>query len=236
MRAAAVALAALLAALSAAGRAQEEPEGCAIAGRFVLPHVRLRTIDGERPRRPRFVDLDAEAVLAPAIDGRHELSGTLPDGRAFTARLRALPRLEVRDTVRVPGVVLGAGVRVTDVHAGSPPGFDLELAPGVHLRDVAVPCASLAPAADRPRDPTVAFPAELGPARRPARARLILTDARGATLLRVRLEPGVVLHELERRGSRVRVAWVGGRARLEGWLEEPDLVPSEALDSLGRPR
>jgi hypothetical protein len=228
--------------VSALGLGPRPPSGaqdagdCAIAGRFVIPHVRLRTVDGERPRRPRFVDLDADAVLAPSIDGRHELSGTLADGHAFTARLRRLPALELARAVRLAGLVLDAGLRITDVHRDTPLGFDLELGPDVHLRDVPVPCADVAPAGERPREPTLTLAPPVGPARQPARTRLVLTDDRGATLARVSVAPAVVFTELDRRGDRVRVAWASDRARLDGWLEARDLVMVAPADRPRSPR
>lgn len=230
-------LAALLCALACAplahdGRAQTDV--CAVTGRFVIPHVRLRTVDGVRPRRPRFVDLDVDATLLPAIDGRHELSGSLPDGHAFTARLRALPALEVAGTVSLPGVTLGAGVPITDVRTGSPPGFDVVLGPGVTARDLPIPCASIAPVGTRPRPPTLASAAELGPARLSARPRLLLSADDGTTLARIFLDPATVLHERELRGDRVRVAWSGAHARVEGWVDQRDLLADRTLRG-GRP-
>jgi hypothetical protein len=224
---------ALLAAVGS-GRAQDAAP-CAITGRFVLGHVRLRTVDGVRPRRTRFEDLDVEARLVPSLDGRHELSGALPDGRSFTARLRALPSLEVREPVTVSGAWLGPGVRVLDVHPGPVPTFDLALGDGVQLREVPVPCRAIGPLGSSIEPPRPA-PEHVGPLRRPARRRLLLFDAGGAARLRMRVEAGVTVRELEQRSGRVRVVWTGARARVEGWIDAPDLVPAPALDSLARPR
>jgi hypothetical protein len=52
----------------------------------------------------------------------------------------------------------------------------------------------------------------------------------------MRVEAGVTVRELEQRSGRVRVVWTGARARVEGWIDAPDLVPAPALDSLARPR
>jgi hypothetical protein len=231
---------ALLAAIGS-GRAQELAP-CAIAGRFVLSHVRLRTVDGVRPRRPRFEDLDVEARLVPSLDGRHELSGALPDGRSFTAWLRALPPLEIRESVTVSGASLGVGVRVLDMHPGPVPTFDLALGDGVQLREVPVACRAIGPLRGEtapPRGETAPprpWPEEVGPLRRPARSRLLLFDADGTARLRMRVEAGVTLRELAQRAGRVRVVWTGTRARVEGWIDAPDLAPAPPLDSLARPR
>ena len=224
---------ALLAAIGS-GRAQELAP-CAITGRFVLSHVRLRTVDGVRPRRPRFEDLDVEARLVPSLDGRHELSGALPDGRSFTARLRARPPREIRESITVSGASLGVGVRVLDMHPGPVPTFDLALGEGVQLREVPVSCRAIGPLRGETAPPRP-WPEEVGPLRRPARSRLLLFDADGTARLRMRVEAGVTLRELAQRAGRVRVVWTGARARVEGWIDAPDLAPAPPLDSLARPR
>jgi hypothetical protein len=52
----------------------------------------------------------------------------------------------------------------------------------------------------------------------------------------MRVEAGVTLRELAQRAGRVRVVWTGTRARVEGWIDAPDLAPAPPLDSLARPR
>ena len=206
---------------------------CRIFGAITLSRVRITEVEG---RAPRFVSLEASpGSVVPLRRGLVEVSSTLPDGRVFLGTSRVSPAFEIRAHVSLPGVELGAGVSVLDlepVEGTAAADVDLVLAPGIILREQRVPCEALAVVEGTPRFSDLAFPADPGSPPVVPRARdLRVRPLSGIDPLRLRFaDPSaVVLYERERRRGDVRVVLGLAGARVEGWVEDADVVAVPSL-------